>query len=406
MFDVKTKGACQMCVSKFHYAASLCCILAIAAGAANAGETQLSGFGSFIVGLSNNDEHGLYEDYATESLDFKPNSLAAIQAFNQINDKASVTVQVVARGLDGWDADIAWAYVRYQPRTDLAWKLGRMSSPFYLYSDSKNIGFSYPWISPPYSVYNLPFNSMDGADIIYSRPLGAADLQVQAYVASSNDIPKDGTYKDMEIEIRNGFGVNAEITWQAWKFRYGYNAADIYVDFSDAPLGQALLVISNGIRAEGYAAVADNYLMQDDYLDFQSAATHYDNGRYFAIAEISLLSSHDSAPLQKSLGRYLTGGIRQNEWSYLLTYMDVNNTKPNLSKDLPQSSLWYGAAKAVENAIFTDAEAWIAGFRWDFTDNFAFKGDVTNFKDRKHHKEFHNGDQDFVLIRLGVQTVF
>ncbi len=395
-----------MIAKKLVSAAPLLCMLTLATAPVMAGETQLSGFGSFIVGLSNNDEHGRYEEYTTESLDFKPNSLAAIQAFNQINDKASVTVQAVASGLDNWDADIAWAYIRYQPRTDLAWKLGRMSSPFYLYSDSKNIGFSYPWISPPYSVYNLPFNSMDGADVIYSRPLGIVDIQMQAYIASSKDVPKDGTYKDMEIETRNAFGVNAEITWNAWKFRYGYNGADVYVDFSDAPLGQTLQLISNGIRAEGYESIADDYLMQDDYLDFQSAALHYDSGRYFVIAELATLSAHDSAPLQKMLGRYLTAGLRQNEWTYLLTFSDVNNRRPDLAKDLPQSSLWYGAAKAVEDAVFTDAEGWIAGVRWDFTDNMAFKGDVTNYKDRQHHRDFQNSDRDFVLVRLGVQTVF
>lgn len=395
-----------MIAKKLVSAATFLCMLTLATTPVMAGETQLSGFGSFIVGLSNNDEHGRYEEYTTESLDFKPNSLAAIQAFNQINDKASVTVQAVARGLDNWDADIAWAYIRYQPRTDLAWKLGRMSSPFYLYSDSKNIGFSYPWISPPYSVYNLPFNSMDGADVIYSRPLGIFDIQMQAYIASSKDVPKDGTYKDMEIETRNAFGVNAEITWNDWKFRYGYNGADVYVDFSDAPLGQTLQLISNGIRAEGYDSVADDYLMQDDYLDFQSVAIHFDNGRYFVITEFSILSAHDSAPLQTTRGRYLTAGLRQNEWTYLLTYSDVNNDRPDLAKDLPQSSLWYGAAKAVEDAVFNDAEGWITGLRWDFTDNMAFKGDVTNYKDRQYHRDFQNSDRDFVLVRLGVQTVF
>lgn len=369
-------------------------------------ETQLSGFGSFIVGLGNNDQHGLYEEYITEDLDFKPNSVAGVQISSQFNDKASATVQAVARGQQDWNAEIAWAYVRYQPRTDLAWKLGRFSTPFYLYSDSKNIGYSYAWISPPYSVYNLPFNSMDGADIVYSVPVGNADIQLQAFLASSQDVPRDGTYKDMEVECRNCFGVNTEMTLDAWKFRYAYNGADVYVDFSGAPLGRTLEVIANGIKAEGYASIADNYLMDGDYLDFQSAALQYDDGRHFVIAEMSRLSAHNNAPLQRSMGHYLTAGMREGEWSYLLTYMDVNNTRPDLARDLPVSSAWYGAAKAVENAVFTDAEAWVAGVRWDFTDNVAFKSDVTSYKDRENHRVFHDNERDFVLVRLGVQTVF
>lgn len=395
-----------MIAIKLRHLIAMLSLLAAPIDIAGAAETQLSGFGSFIMGLSNNDEHGPYEEYTTEDLDFRPNSLAGVQVSSQFNGKASATVQAVARGLDDWHADIAWAYVRYQPRTDLAWKLGRMSSPLYLYSDSKNIGYSYPWITPPYAVYNLPFTSMDGADIIYSHPVGQADIQVQGYIASSKDVPKDGTYKDMEIETRNWYGLNIETTWDAWKYRYSYNAANVYVDFSGAPLGQLLEVISAGIRAEGYASVADDYLMNGDRLDFQNAAFQYDNGRYFAVAEFAMLSAHNNAPLQKQLGRFLTGGMRQGEWNYLLTYSDVNNTHPKLVGDLPATSVWYGAAKTVEEMVYSDAEAWIAGCRWDFTDNIAFKGDFTLYKDREYHRKFNDDTADFVLIRLGVQTVF
>lgn len=61
---------------------------------------------------------------------------------------------------------------------------------------------------------------------------------------------------------------------------------------------------------------------------------------------------------------------------------------------------------AVENAVFTDANAWIAGIRWDFTDNMSFTKEVENYKDREHQMHFQNGDRDFVLIRLGDQTDF
>lgn len=153
----------------------------------NAAETQLGGFGSFEVGLSN-DQHGVYKEYATQPLDFKPIFFAATQASHHDNEKASVTMQTVVRGVDDWDRDIAWAYVICQPRTDLTRKLDRMSSPFCIYADSKKISISYPCISPSYADYNLPFYIKDGSDALYCKPLGAADIRTHTFVASSNEI--------------------------------------------------------------------------------------------------------------------------------------------------------------------------------------------------------------------------
>ena len=126
---------------------------------AHAIDLDISGFSSFIGGYS---EKGTdYLQYFKDNLDYQPDSLVGIQVSGRINDKATATVQITSKALDQWDTSADWAYITYQPRSDFTWKLGRFRGPFFLYSENIQVGYTYPWITPPYSVYNIPFTSTE-----------------------------------------------------------------------------------------------------------------------------------------------------------------------------------------------------------------------------------------------------
>lgn len=125
------------------YRAALCFAGWVLSGStAHAIDLDISGFGSFIGGYS---EKGTgYLQYREDNLDYQPDSLAGIQVSGRINDKATATVQLLANGIDNWNTSADWAYITYQPRSDFAWKLGRFRGPFFLYSETILVGYTYP----------------------------------------------------------------------------------------------------------------------------------------------------------------------------------------------------------------------------------------------------------------------
>ncbi len=101
----------------------LCCCLLMASTYAVANDgIQVSGYGSFVAGKvigGDVDPSGEKEfqvdfyDYAfyTEELDFEQESMVALQLRADVVDKMMATIQLVAKGADGWSPDVDWAYL-------------------------------------------------------------------------------------------------------------------------------------------------------------------------------------------------------------------------------------------------------------------------------------------------------
>ena len=120
---------------RLKYTLGCLSILALLSASAMAVDLEFSGFGSFVVGSKDTSKGKPYAGYEDFDFTFESDSLVGIQASGYLNDKASVTVQMVSQGKEGWDTQVDWAYVRYEVSDQFAWRLGRIRVPFYLYSD-------------------------------------------------------------------------------------------------------------------------------------------------------------------------------------------------------------------------------------------------------------------------------
>lgn len=149
---------------------------AIAAGQAQA-EVTLNGFASVKAGTTFGSDDTLYG--YTSDVDFKPESLFAIQAQSELGDKFSVTAQLMAKGNDDFNSEFAWAFLTYQATEHVRINAGRIRVPFYKYSDFLDVGYAYDWARTPRSVYDVPFDSMDGASAIISNSFGDWQSSVQ-----------------------------------------------------------------------------------------------------------------------------------------------------------------------------------------------------------------------------------
>ena len=130
-------------------------------------------------------EHG----EVTNDPSFGASTLIGLQLTAKLNDQFSAVGQFVASGDNtngntAYDVDSTWAFVQYQPASNVKVNLGRMRLPLFMYSDTIQVGYSYPYSFLPNEVYRIvPFYDMNGISTIYERSIGSSDwtLQVQPF---------------------------------------------------------------------------------------------------------------------------------------------------------------------------------------------------------------------------------
>lgn len=147
---------------------------------------QINGFLSAGVSEASrdiSDQNISFSDNAS----FDTDSIVGLQTTFHINDTTDVTAQLVARGSDNWDLEADWAFIRYSPTDELSLRAGRLRLPLYLFSESLEVGFSYPWVRPPSEVYAIPLDNYNGIDGIYNLTAGNWVHSVQLFVGNEND---------------------------------------------------------------------------------------------------------------------------------------------------------------------------------------------------------------------------
>lgn len=134
-------------------------------------------------------ERGVIEN----KVGFASNTEVGLQFTGNITSTLSAVAQFVANGseIDGSDSfavETQWAFVRYRPNNQWQVRAGRMRIPLFAYSDTQEIGYTYPWVFLPNSVYRIvPFNNFNGADVVFSQPLGSGGwlLRIHPFYGSN-----------------------------------------------------------------------------------------------------------------------------------------------------------------------------------------------------------------------------
>ncbi|HET8706212.1 MAG TPA: hypothetical protein VFM46_07925, partial [Pseudomonadales bacterium] len=115
-----------------------------------------------------------------------PGSVAGLQFDYRLNPKATLTAQYVARGSEGWNLEAEWAYVNYSFRPDVSMKAGRLRSAFFMFSESQEVGFSYPWVKPPIELYNSLLTAADGFELKKKFTFGDWSGDIRSSITSAS----------------------------------------------------------------------------------------------------------------------------------------------------------------------------------------------------------------------------
>ena len=195
------------------------CLLAaigavLAAPAAHA--IQFDGF--FTVGAATHDDANknryigsLGDRGITDKVTFETDTRFGLQLSSDIAENAKVVAQILGTGTSSnFNAVVEWAYVDFEFNDYVSLRAGKIKQPVYLVNDYVEVGYAYPWIRPPVEVYylNNPLNTVNGAELFITIPVGKGTLSFQPYIGSNrDDIPNSNGTGFFEAEEISGIDI-------------------------------------------------------------------------------------------------------------------------------------------------------------------------------------------------------
>lgn len=371
-----------------------------------AGELNFSGFmsvgGGFVDDVDSFEYYNFYED------DFQFNrNLFGLQLTGDISDKLSATVQLTSRSEQDYEVEAEWAYMTYALTDDSQIRFGRLRMPLYLYSDYYDVGYAYPWVSPPREVYYLSVNNIDGIDFYSTGTLGPLDTSFQAYVGSFTDTydfinPEDPSNPaELSAKSRNQIGTAITLGQSLWNLRVAYHQTDFTLDIS--PLVSDL---TNNIENDPDPSndyLVDEILLEDDSTSFIDVAITVDTGRFLFVAE-HIEFEADNSFLAKSIRDYATAGVRFGDFMVHATYQVASDERHELEK-LVEGTTSAGYApflEGVSTQLLRDQTVTTVGLRWDFTPGAAFKIQL----DQIDRTNYDQSEAEQTVVQFAIQSVF
>ncbi|MGA4574224.1 hypothetical protein [Stutzerimonas frequens] len=295
------------------------CLAVTPAFALEQGEHRFNGFGTVgFTHLSGEDDGRSYGIQGQTNDSWRGDQLSKFgaQLSYGITDTLGVTVQATAKAQqDEWKANLEWAYLSLQANDQLMLRAGRLRSPVYMYSESLDVGYSYPWLRLPDEVYSqVQVTNYEGVDAVYTVPLSYGSVTFQ--VAGGQAKNRDYYAYDEQFDIDYGklFGASVSLATNDFgMLRIGYVEADITTDISGT--------VDVGGGTMRTLSLLD---LDKEKGKFTSIGYQYDNGTWVSSNEwTSRLIENDDMEAIDSF--YLMGGRRFGDFLPHVTYAQLDD---------------------------------------------------------------------------------
>jgi opacity protein-like surface antigen len=363
-------------------------------------DLTINGFASIKAGMTLDSDDTLYG--YEDSLDFKNESLFAVQLMSDLGDKLSVTAQLMGRGANDFDVEFEWAFISYELSDEVRINAGRLRTPFYKYSDFRDVGYAYDWLRVPQSVYGLGFDNIEGISLYHTTQLGNFDSSLQL-IAGAYDGDARISNTDVNAEIKDVLGATWELSQDWYSMRAAYLIGKVSVATESVQLqpGVTFGDFFNGLAGAGLGAlVAQIDIVEDDGAFFGVGFTA-DKNDWLLVAEYTTLKVDNSFIAdQKNL--YISLGRRFDSITPYISYEKEDNPAkteiyaPYLATLPPQLLL---PVVGIVQSQAREATTYNLGLRYDFHPSAAFKIQYSTEDD-----EIADLRQD--VLAFGVDLVF
>ena len=355
------------------WAAAIVLALALGPRAARAAlpDIDVSGFGTAGFAITDTDKATFVRSQAQpvgvdETGDVGLDSLLAVQATVHLTDMFSVTGQAMVRRLftSSFALDVPVFFAKADLTRDLAIRVGRIQLPTFMISDYRQVGYSSTWVRPPVEVYGMiPFDSDDGADILYRTTLGPADISAQAFYGRT-----DQNFNNANIQSRQNWGANLSVTVGPLTLRAGRDQSK-FTSVS-ASTDQLLAAIS----AAGFTALANRLTPVSVPFKFTDYGFSFDGTHVTLQGEVVKFSA--GGFVASSDGEYILAGYRVQKFTpyamfarQKITSARTDNTIPPVGPLLP---LAQGVNQLI-NSVGGDQHTTSVGLRWDLHESLDLK---------------------------------
>jgi len=274
---------------------------------------------------------GLSEDWSTTNDTRIAGHLAA-----QFTPKVSAVLQLDSEYHTGnsYEPEVEFANVKYAFVPNAYIRVGRITLPTFLNSDSRDVGYTYVWVHPPVELYRqLAITHSDGIDAMYRAHIGESVNTIRAVIYGENTLERS-TSKSNSKDMWGIFDTSE------------YGPTTIHLGY------QERLSSSENLQT----GVAGAWVRNSDL----SVGVQYDPGDWFAVSEWVQRKS-----TTKISAMYVSAGYRIKKFTPYLTYSQ-NSPGSFLPGFPPPSSNSIRLANRSQSTVS-------AGVRWDFMKNTDFK---------------------------------
>ena len=151
-------------------------------------DSSISGFGT--LGYARSDQSFGYQRFITARGTIKRDSVFGLQVDSKITSEFSLTAQAKVGPSTsketGYAANISWVFLSYRPSNDLLLRAGKFRVPFYLHSETTDVGTTFDFARLPSEVYSQsPTTDFKGLQASKSWDLGGLETVVDAYWGSA-----------------------------------------------------------------------------------------------------------------------------------------------------------------------------------------------------------------------------
>ncbi len=350
----------------------------------------------------------------TRNWDADVDSLIGAQVTANFTPQLSAVVQVISeqRYDNSYRPALEWANFKYQFTPDFSMRVGRTVQPAFLFSDSRKVGYTLPWVRPPGEVYSMvPVTSTDGMDLSYRLHFGDLTNTVQGNYGQSDSRLPDHAGRTL---ARDSWGVSNLTEYGALTTRITYQQTHLTIESFNS--------LFDSFRAFGEEGnqIADRYDTKGKRFEFVGVGATYDPGKWFVMGEWGHFNSHAVIGTQSAW--YLSGGYRIDAFTPYVTYARSRTTSETSTAGLTTSALSPDLAAAATglngalNSILASSssqQTLSVGVRWDFTKNMDAKlqydhtrlGDDASGSLSNLQPGFEPGGT-FSLLSLAVDFVF
>lgn len=290
------------------------------------------------------DGQAVFENEFTYRTDAK----AGVQFDYRLAPEWTATLQLTTAGKNDWSVDTDYAYLKWQAQDWLAIRTGRLRLPFFMYSESIAVGFTYPWARPPLGFYITSIANFEGADALITFETGDFVHLLQPYFGASNGTLPNG----INVKARDGMGLVYEV--------------------SKGNLTGRLQALQISSTLEGDIRQTLDALGLDwdrEVIHYYTAGLRYDNGDLLVLSELSRIDS-EGTPSRDVEAGYVTLGYTLGAFQPYVTYMKTQCV--NLDQQHPVAVLRNPPYEGKGSGI---------GLRYNITSNVSLKTQYDHYFD-------------------------